>query len=199
MWKVKVTTGWCSPRKKRWYLLRPLGQCGWVWKKILLPLPHFEPPPPKSKYWNRIVISTLCKMYGQNFDVAFTIERTAWKIQNNVESVYKFPIWSSIEETHKLNSLWICPDIYCYPVSTAAFKYAKPNNNYYNVCFFILETRRKLSQRTLLYLSLWMKCNQSEWHKDITGEFTFLIPAEFYLVSFVRPYPTTLRNFKQNF
>jgi hypothetical protein len=40
---------------------------------------------------------------------------------------------------------------------------------------------------------------QSEWHKDIRRKFAFLISAELYLVSFVRPYPTTLRNFKQNF
>jgi len=44
-----------------------------------------------------------------------------------------------------------------------------------------------------------MNFNQCERHKDIRGKFIFLVSAEFYLVSFVRPYQKTLRNFKQNF
>jgi hypothetical protein len=94
----------------------------------------------------------------------------------------------------------ICPDAYCCSVSTAASKCAKRNNNYHKVCLFTLETCRNRLQRTLLYLSLCMNCNQSEWHKDVRGKFTFLIPAEFYLVPFVRPDLTQQHSeFKQKF
>jgi hypothetical protein len=113
MWKVKVTTGWCTPRKKRWCLLRPLGQCGRVWRKLLLPSPHFEPPPQKQSRntETECYINTVQNVWAEHFDVVFTIESTAWKIQSNVESDYKFPIWSTIEENHKQNPLPICPGI----------------------------------------------------------------------------------------
>lgn len=48
------------------------------------------PPPPQIKILN--VIQTLCRMYGQNFDVVLRIGRNAWKIQYKLESNYKFGI-----------------------------------------------------------------------------------------------------------
>ena len=163
MWKVKVTTGRFTSRKKA---LVPIVAPRPVWTglegRYSVAFVAFRPPPEVKILRENCYIITICRMYWQNFDVVFAIGRTEWKIQYNVESVYKFPIWSSIEENHKKNSLSICPDTYCCAASIAAFKCAKPSNNYHKVTFLTFETCRKLLQRILLYLSLWMNFNLCE-------------------------------------
>jgi hypothetical protein len=78
-------------------------------------------------------------MYWQNFDVVFTIGRTAGKIQYSVESDYKFPFDLVLRRTTK-KPLSICSNAYCCAVSIAAFKRAKPSNNYHKVSFLTFET-----------------------------------------------------------